>query len=83
MLKVFSFLDLYATKMYIFGRYSVNDALSMLDETDEDYAGADLYNLFPNLTLSDDDSDDKDEPESLKHLSGKRLVTHIAEIFNR
>ena len=69
--------------MYIFGRYSVNNALSMLDETDEDYAGADLYILFPNLTLSDDDSNDKDKPESLKHLSGKRLVTHIAKIFNR
>ena len=69
--------------MYIFGRYSVNNALSMLDETDEDYAGADLYILFPNLTTSDDDSNDKDEPESLKHLSGKRLVTQIAEIFNR
>ena len=60
--------------MYIFGRYSENDALSMLDETNENYSSVDLYILPPDLTLSDGDSDDKDEPESLNHLSGKQLA---------
>ena len=60
--------------MYIFGRYSVNDALSTLDETNEDYSSVDLYILPPDSTLSDGDSDDEDEPESLNHLSGKQLA---------
>ena len=46
----------------------------MLDETNEDYSSVDLYILPPDLTLSDDDSDDEDEPESLNHFSGKQLA---------
>ena len=60
--------------MYIFGRYSVNDALSMLDETNEDLYSVDLYILSPDSTLSNGDSDDEDEPESLNHLSGNQLA---------
>ena len=48
--------------MYIFGRYSVNDALSLLDETNEDYSRVDLYILPSDSTLSHGDSDDEDEP---------------------
>ena len=73
-IEVISFLDLRATKMYIFGRYSVNDALSLLDETNEDYSSVDLYILPPDSALSDGDSDDEDKPESLNHLSGKQLA---------
>ena len=61
--------------MYIFGKYSVNDALSMLDETNEDYSSVDLYILLPDSTLFDGNRDDEDEPESLNHLSGKQLAT--------
>ena len=73
-IEVISFFDLRATKINIFGRYSVNDALSLLDETNEDYSSVDLYIIPPDLTLSDGDSDDEDEPESLNHLSGKQLA---------
>ena len=73
-IEVISFFDLRATKMYIFGRYSLNDALSMLDETNEDYSSVDLYILPPNSTSSDGDSDDEDELESLNHVSGKQLA---------
>ena len=46
----------------------------MLDETNEDYSSVDLYILPPDSTLSNGDSDDEDEPESLNHLSGKQLA---------
>ena len=50
-------------------RQSLHDALSRLDEAKENFARADLHILPPCSTLSDEDSDDEDEPESLNHRS--------------
>ena len=51
-------------------RYGVNEALSILEDNLSSFSTADPFMLPPDSNLSDADSDDEDQPESLNHLSG-------------
>ena len=55
-------------------RYGVNEALSILEDNLSSFSTADLFMLPPDSNLSDADSDDEDQPESLNHLSGRQLA---------
>ena len=69
-----------AIKLYEFGRNTVNEPLSTLDDTDEDYFCADLYILPPDSTLFDDD--DEVEPEGLNHLTGKQVTASTEVVMH-
>jgi len=54
-----------------FNRYKVHEVLSMLEQLD-DLESADVYITPPlDAQLSDEDSDDDDDPQSINNLSGR------------
>ena len=61
--------------------YDVNEALSFLADSGTSFSSADLYITSPASTLSDGDSDDEDQPESINHLSGKQLDAPAEIVF--
>ena len=67
-----------------FVRFTVNHALSMLeiDIPSASTIKADLCVLPPNTVLSDEDSDDEDNPNSMNHLSGKQLAVPAEVVFH-
>jgi len=56
-----------------FNRYKVHEVISMLEQLD-DLESADVYITPPlDAQLSEEDSDDDDDPKSINHLSGQQL----------
>ena len=58
-----------------FFRLNVNEALAYLENGDDDISSADIY-IEPPIdagSISEQDSDDEDQPSSFNHLSGKQL----------
>ena len=54
-------------------RFSVHDVVTML-ENDPDFMSADVYVTPPDEQgISEEDSDDEDQPDSLNHLSRQQL----------
>ena len=62
-------------------KYDVNEALSFLADSGTSFCSADLYITPPASTLSDGDSDDEDQPESINHLSEKQLDAPTEIVF--
>ena len=61
-------------------RYDFNEALLFLADSGTSFSSVDLYITPPASTLSDGDSDDEDQPESINHLSGQNLFFILALI---
>lgn len=55
-------------------RYKLHEVIAMLEE-DDDYTAADVYITPPDdFQLSEEDSADEDQPQSVNHLSGQQLA---------
>ena len=73
---------LHTITLVFYFRYDVNEALSFLADSGTNFSSADLYITPPASTLSDGDSDDEDQPESINHLSRKQLEAPAKIVFH-
>ena len=73
-------ISAYYYALVFYFRYNVNEALSFLANSGTSFSSADL-DITPPASISDVDSDDEDQPQSINHLSGKQLDAAAEIIF--
>ena len=63
-----------STGLFFIFRFTVSEAIEMLEDEQDNILSADVFITPPNDNqLSEEDSDDEDQPDDINHLSGRQL----------